>query len=86
MARTRCGPVWGPGCLLVRFQAGSLGGFAGSEDRNPDRSDRGAGKRYPDNDRYTVWLGPKSNTFTAFIAREVLVPRVVLPISHPGGE
>jgi hypothetical protein len=38
-----------------------------------------AGKRYPYNDRYTVWPGPNSNTFTAFVAREVPALRVDLP-------
>jgi hypothetical protein len=38
-----------------------------------------AGKRYPFNDRYTVWPGPNSNTFTAFVAREVPGLRVDLP-------
>ena len=38
-----------------------------------------AGKRYPYNDRYTVWPGPNSNTFTAFVARQVPALRVDLP-------
>jgi hypothetical protein len=38
-----------------------------------------AGKRYPYNDRYTVWPGPNSNTFTAFVARRVPALRIDLP-------
>lgn len=38
-----------------------------------------AGKRYPFNDRYTVWPGPNSNTFTAFVARQVPALKVDLP-------
>jgi hypothetical protein len=38
-----------------------------------------AGKLYPYNDRYTVWPGPNSNTFTAFVARLVPALRVDLP-------
>lgn len=30
-----------------------------------------AARKYPYHDRYTVWPGPNSNTFTAFIARQV---------------
>jgi hypothetical protein len=43
-----------------------------------------AGKRYPYNDRYTVWPGPNSNTFTAFVAREVPALRVDLPPTAVG--
>ncbi|MEQ8666394.1 MAG: DUF3750 domain-containing protein [Rhodospirillales bacterium] len=35
--------------------------------------------RYPFADRYTVWPGPNSNTFTAFVAREVAELDVDLP-------
>ena len=38
-----------------------------------------AAKRYPYNDRYDLWPGPNSNTFTAFIAREVPDLRLNLP-------
>jgi hypothetical protein len=38
-----------------------------------------AGKRYPYNNRYSVWPGPNSNTFTAFVARQVPALRVDLP-------
>jgi hypothetical protein len=37
------------------------------------------GNRYPYNDRYTVWPGPNSNTFTAFVARQIPTLRVDLP-------
>lgn len=38
-----------------------------------------AGKLYPYNNRYAVWPGPNSNTFTAFVARQVPGLRVDLP-------
>ena len=38
-----------------------------------------ASAQYPYNDRYTVWPGPNSNTFTAFVARQVPALRVDLP-------
>ena len=38
-----------------------------------------AAQRYPYNDRYALWPGPNSNTFTAFIAREVPDLRLDLP-------
>jgi len=38
-----------------------------------------AAKRYPYRDAYTVWPGPNSNTFTAFIGREVPALRLDLP-------
>ncbi|HMN45573.1 MAG TPA: DUF3750 domain-containing protein [Povalibacter sp.] len=36
-------------------------------------------QRYPYRDAYRVWPGPNSNTFTAFVAREVPELRVDLP-------
>lgn len=36
-------------------------------------------KRYPYADRYRIWPGPNSNTFTAFVTREVPELRVDLP-------
>lgn len=36
-------------------------------------------QRYPYPDKYHVWPGPNSNTFTAFVAREVPELRVDLP-------
>ena len=36
-------------------------------------------KAYPHNNTYTVWPGPNSNTFTAFVARSVPALRVDLP-------
>lgn len=38
-----------------------------------------AARRYPWNDRYGVWPGPNSNTFTAWIARQVPELRLDLP-------
>jgi hypothetical protein len=38
-----------------------------------------ASAKYPYNDRYTVWPGPNSNTFTAFVARQVPELRIDLP-------
>ena len=43
-----------------------------------------AAGRYPWNDRYQVWPGPNSNTFTAFIAREVPALRLDLPANAIG--
>ncbi len=40
---------------------------------------RDAAERYPFGDRYVVWPGPNSNTFTAFVAREVPDLRLDLP-------
>ncbi|MBT5265778.1 MAG: DUF3750 domain-containing protein [Rhodospirillaceae bacterium] len=34
---------------------------------------------YPYNDRYTLWPGPNSNTFTAFVARQVPQLKLDLP-------
>ena len=42
------------------------------------------GKRYLYNDRYMVWPGPNSNTFTAFVARQVPALRVDLPSTAIG--
>jgi len=38
-----------------------------------------AAERYPHRDKYRVWPGPNSNTFTAFVAREVPELRLDLP-------
>lgn len=38
-----------------------------------------AARRYPYNNHYAVWPGPNSNTFTAFVAREVAALRLDLP-------
>ena len=38
-----------------------------------------AARRYPYGDSYRVWPGPNSNTFTAFVAREVPGLRLELP-------
>ena len=38
-----------------------------------------AARRYPYNDRYSVWPGPNSNTFTAYVARAVPALRLDLP-------
>ena len=38
-----------------------------------------AALRYPHNDQYRIWPGPNSNTFTAFIGREVPELRLELP-------
>ncbi|MEE2761433.1 MAG: DUF3750 domain-containing protein [Pseudomonadota bacterium] len=43
--------------------------------RNVDK----AARDYPYHDRYTVWPGPNSNTFTAFIARQVPEMSLDLP-------
>jgi hypothetical protein len=43
-----------------------------------------AAKRYPYNDRYAVWPGPNSNTFTAFVARQVPELRLDLPPTAVG--
>ena len=36
-------------------------------------------RRYPYRDSYTVWPGPNSNTFTAFVAREIPELKLDLP-------
>ncbi len=38
-----------------------------------------AARRYPYNDRYRAWPGPNSNTFTAFVGREVPELELELP-------
>lgn len=38
-----------------------------------------AARKYPWNDEYTVWPGPNSNTFTAWIARQVPELRLDMP-------
>ena len=43
-----------------------------------------AAKRYPYNGEYKVWPGPNSNTFTAFVAREVPGLRLDLPPTAVG--
>lgn len=40
--------------------------------------------RYPWRDRYVLWPGPNSNTFVAWIAREVPALRLVLPATAIG--
>jgi hypothetical protein len=45
---------------------------------------RGAVERYPWPDFYRVWPGPNSNTFTAFLAREVPELGLVLPPTAVG--
>ncbi|MFO1350459.1 MAG: DUF3750 domain-containing protein [Gammaproteobacteria bacterium] len=39
----------------------------------------GAARRYPHNDRYVLWPGPNSNTFTAYIGRAVPELKLELP-------
>src|SRR5262245_47178513 len=48
-----------------------------------DRIERAAAQ-YPFNDRYRIWPGPNSNTFTAFVLREVPELRVDLPANAVG--
>jgi len=43
-----------------------------------------AAKSYPFNDVYTVWPGPNSNTFTAYVARAVPELRLDLPSNALG--
>lgn len=43
-----------------------------------------AARRYPWNDSYSIWPGPNSNTFTAWIARQVPELRVDLPPTAVG--
>ncbi|HER26290.1 MAG TPA: DUF3750 domain-containing protein, partial [Rhodospirillales bacterium] len=38
-----------------------------------------AARAYPYRDKYTVWPGPNSNTFTAFVARSVPELKLDLP-------
>ncbi len=41
-------------------------------------------RRYPFDRRYAVWPGPNSNTFTAFVGREVPELRMDLPVTAIG--
>ena len=43
------------------------------------RASKRPSQRYPYADSYRVWPGPNSNTFTAFVLREVPELRVDLP-------
>lgn len=43
-----------------------------------------AARSYPDSNRYTVWPGPNSNTFPAYIARQVPELMLTLPANALG--
>jgi hypothetical protein len=43
-----------------------------------------AARSYPYADRYTVWPGPNSNTFTAYVARQIPELRLDLPTTAIG--
>lgn len=80
---------WGESALVVRHRAPDARWFGNAPALLIDLRGDGvddiirrvdvAARRYPYAGEYTVWPGPNSNTFTAFVAREVPELKIDLP-------
>jgi hypothetical protein len=80
---------WGDSAVAIHDRAPDARWFGNAPDLLSDLRGPGvdaiiakvdkAAREYPYHDRYTVWPGPNSNTFTAFIARRVPELNLDLP-------